>query len=116
MIGESRNYGSLLEPTELLCKFGEWIVERVILYLRLSYIKLLPTPVIIQYIYNAYTSNNNFINKLPNCHPVAQFIIKKLATRLISSYCSRSLRKNVYKFNSSLPSAGKIILKFLCST
>ena len=107
MIAECRNYGSLLEPTESLCKFGEWIVERVILYLKLSYIKLLPSPVIIQYIYNAYTSNNHFTNKLPNCHPVAKFIIKKLATRLISSYCSRYSRKKPYKFNPSLPSAGK---------
>ena len=37
MIDECRNNGSLLEPTESLCQFGEWIVERVIFYLRLLY-------------------------------------------------------------------------------
>ena len=85
----SRNFGNLLEPTDDLFKFAEWVLQQCLRYLSRSYIRLLPTPIIIKSIYNLYISNQENLIVLPSCHPVARFVIERITKRVISVYCSR---------------------------
>ena len=84
----SKNFGNLLESTDDLFKFAEWVLQQYLRYLSHSLIRLLPTPIIIKLIYNLYISNQENLIVLPSCHPVARFLIERIAQRVISVYCS----------------------------
>lgn len=77
----------MLDATELVYKFGEWIVYRFLHLLSLSCVGILPLPVLIESVYHAYVNNPHNPPILPSCHPVATFIIKQIGRRIISTYC-----------------------------
>lgn len=85
----SRNRHGMLEPTEVLYKFGEWVLERFIHLLSLSFVRLSPLPVMMELVHTAYCNNRYDPPKLPDCHPVAKFIISRIGKRMISVYCAR---------------------------
>ena len=127
----ARNERGLLEPTELLFKFAEWVLEQFLHILSLSFIRLSSTEIMIQSVNNSYERKRQTDPRLPMvpiCHPVAKYIIKKIGRRILSEYCSRLSKKkqsrfiiqlnlfynnyiNIilfadYKLNPPLPSAG----------
>ena len=85
----SRNKGGLLLPSKLLYDFGKWVIDRFIHLFSLSFVRLCSLPNMIEKVNNAYITNKHDPPKLPNCHNVALFIIKRIGTRLNSVYCYR---------------------------
>ena len=78
-----------MEPSNELFTFGEWVVKQCLRLLSKSYIRLVPPVTVINSIYKDYTNNQNMPIQLPNCHPVARFIIERLTKRIYSAYCRR---------------------------
>lgn len=107
-----RNRGNLLAPSQDLYNFGEWVVARFLHILKLSYIRLPPVPEMIQTVINTYNNNRYNPPKLPSCHPIAQFIIKKLGHRILAVFCSRlsmtEKERASHRENPSIPSAVRV--------